>query len=287
MTVKQEPSPTQSDHVVSVGTFKIGRGHPLVCIAGPCVVESPEMTHRIAAELQTITSDLGIPFIFKASYDKANKTVAQSYRGPGWEKGLGILRKIKETTGVPILTDIHTVEQVTAVAEVCDVLQIPALLSKQIDLIVAAASTGRPINIKKGQWTAPWEMANVVGRLREQGLHDVMVTERGTSFGFQLLVNDFRSLVLMRQLGCPVIYDASHSIHGLPTIGESLGGNREFIPALSRSAVACGVDALFLEVHPEPDSALSDAQGTFHLSRMREFLSMIKPFAELRHAYEN
>lgn len=272
---------SQLSHEVDIGSHTIGGRHPLALIAGPCVVESPDVMCRIADEIQEVTSKLGIPYIFKASYDKANKTMGDSYRGPGWMEGLESLRTIKQKTGLPVLTDIHTAEQVDAVAEVCDVLQIPALLSKQIDLILAAAQTGRPVNIKKGQWTAPWEMTNVVNRLSAEGYEDVMLTERGTSFGFQLLINDFRSLVIMKTIGKPIIFDASHSVHGTPAIGESVGGNREFIPALCRSAVACGVDALFLEVHPDPDRALSDAQGTFPLGRMADLLRMVQPFAEV------
>ncbi len=268
-------------HQVNIGSITLGGRKPLALIAGPCVVESSDVMCRIADDIQTVTSKLGIPYIFKASYDKANKTIGDSYRGPGWMEGLESLRLLKQKTGVPVLTDIHTAEQVDAVAEVCDVLQIPALLSKQIDLILAAAKTGRPVNIKKGQWTAPWEMTNVVNRLSAEGYEDVMLTERGTSFGFQLLINDFRSLVIMKFIGKPIIFDASHSVHGAPTVGESVGGNREFIPALCRSAVACGVDALFLEVHPEPDRALSDAQGTFPLGRMADLLHMIQPYAEV------
>ena len=266
---------------VAVGSIKIGGKNPLALIAGPCVVESLDVMCRIADDIQGITSKLGIPYIFKASYDKANKTITGSYRGPGWLEGLEALRQVKQKTGLPLLTDVHTEDQVKEAAEVCDVLQIPALLSKQIDLILAAAKTGRPVNMKKGQWTAPWEMTNVVNRLSAEGFKDMLLTERGTSFGFQLLVNDFRSLVIMKSIGKPVIFDASHSVHGSPVIGEKVGGNREFIPALCRSAVACGVDALFLEVHPKPDRALSDAQGTFPLERMSELLSMIQPYAEL------
>lgn len=272
------------DHAVRVGSITIGKGHPLALIGGPCVVEEYSVMLRIAEHAKSVCAKLGIPYIFKASYDKANKTMAGSYRGPGPDDGLKEMAKLKKETGVLMLTDVHTEAQCGPAAEVCDVLQIPALLSKQIDLILAAAGTGRPINIKKGQWTAPWEMGNVINRLAEAGFENVMVTERGTSFSYLSLINDFRGLPVMRTLGRPVIYDGSHSVHGSPTIGERLGHNRNLIPYLCRAAAAIGVDALFLEMHPDPDKALSDAQGTVALADLESLLSSVKPFADAERA---
>ncbi len=268
---------------VRVGNFSIGGGEALVLCAGPCVVEETGTCAEIAAEAKRVCSEHGVNYIFKASYDKANKTIPGSYRGPGWKKGLEVLKEVKSRAGVPILSDVHEREQCAAAAEVCDILQIPALLSKQIDLILAAAHTGRPVNIKKGQFTAPWEMRNVVTRLTEEGYRDILVTERGTLFGYQQLVTDIRSLVVLDELSCPVLFDASHSVCGNEALAHSIHrDNRYFIAPLCRAAVGCGVDGIFLEVHPQPEKALSDSAGTFPLG---ELGSLVHQLVEIDRAF--
>ena len=275
-TVDTNGAPTRAHrrtHAVPVASFRIGGGYPLVLIAGPCIIEDAALCCDIAHHAAAAANKHGFNYVFKASYDKANKTIKGSYRGPGWKKGLETLAQIKKTTGVPILTDVHEPEQCRAVAEVADFLQIPALLSKQIDLILAAAETGRPVNIKKGQFTAPWEMKNVLDRLADQGFKQIAVTERGYMFGYQTLISDMRALQVMSGLGAPVLFDGSHSVHGNDIFlsGASIK-HRDFIRPLVRSAVANGIDGIFIEVHPEPDKALSDAIGTFPLSELDALL---------------
>lgn len=249
-----------------VSSFEVGATSPLFLIGGPCIVEDEGMCVEIALEAKRICQTHGINYVFKASYDKANKTIKGSYRGPGWGPGLSALAKIKAKSNVAILTDVHEIEQCAPAGEVADILQIPALLSKQIDLILAAAATGKPVNIKKGQFTAPWEMNNVVSRLKDSGYDKVMVTERGYMFGYQTLISDMRGLQIMSQYGRPVIFDGSHSVHGNDVFPNATKlKHRDFIRPLVRSAVANGVDGIFLEIHPDPDKALSDAAGTLSL----------------------
>src|SRR5579884_1012999 len=254
---------------VTVGNVAIGaeRG-ALALIAGPCVVESLGLCRQIAAEVQRITRELGLGYIFKSSFDKANRTAVSSFRGHGLERGLEILEAIKREFGVPVLTDVHETWQCKPVAEVCDVLQIPAFLCRQTDLLLAAAETGRAVNVKKGQFLAPWDMRNVVEKVESTGNRNLLLTERGVSFGYNTLVVDMTSLPQMRALGYPVVFDGTHSVQkpGGGAGGTSSGGQREFIPHLTRAAVATGVDALFLEVHPGPEKGLSDAASMLPLS---------------------
>lgn len=241
-------------------------------IAGPCVIESEEHTLRLARAIGGVARDAGVPLVFKASFDKANRTSASSYRGPGLERGLAVLRRVKEETGLPVLTDIHEPAQAQPASETCDVLQIPAFLCRQTDLIEAAAATGAAVNIKKGQFVAPWAMRHAVEKVRSAGNSRVMLTERGASFGYQNLVVDMRSLVVMREFGCPVVFDATHSVQLPGAAGSTSGGQREFIEPLARAAVAAGIDGLFLEVHDDPERALSDAATQFPLARLAELL---------------
>lgn len=259
---------------VAVGPVWVGNGKPLALIAGPCVMEPNDLTRVIAGKLVEICSGLGIPLIFKASFDKANRTSKLSYRGPGMEQGLKVFERIKAETGLPVTTDVHESRQAGPIAEVVDLLQIPAFLARQTDLLEAAAATGRPVNVKKGQFMAPWDMGNVVAKLIEQGGGGVLLTERGTTFGYGRLVNDFRAIPLMRQTGAPVVYDATHSVQ-LPSAGAggtSTAGEREMIPYLAKAAVAAGCDALFLEVHPRPEEALSDGPNALRLEDLADLL---------------
>jgi len=252
---------------VAVGNTQIGGGAPLMVIAGPCVVEDQGVCIEVATEIKRVTDELGLGYVFKASYDKANKTIAGSYRGPGVGDGLATLKAVKAAVGVNVTTDVHEPEQCIEAAEFADLLQIPALLSKQIDLIKAAAATGRPVNIKKGQFTAPWEMSNVLSRLSDDGFENTMATDRGYMFGYQTMIVDMRGLQIMSTFGKPVIFDASHTVHGNETILSGTDfSHRDFIRPLGRSAVANGVDGIFLEVHPEPEKALSDGAGTLALA---------------------
>ncbi|MFQ5645640.1 MAG: 3-deoxy-8-phosphooctulonate synthase, partial [bacterium] len=235
---------------------------PFTLIAGPCVIETPELTLRIARELQKITDSLRVNLIFKASFDKANRSSLDSYRGPGLTEGLKILGEVKEKTGLPVLSDIHSPAQAAPAAEVLDVLQIPAFLCRQTDLLKAAGNTGRAINLKKGQFMSPHEMKNAVDKLKKSGAGDIMLCERGTFFGYNNLVVDFRSIAIMRELDCPVVFDATHSVQLPGGAGRASGGDRRFIPALSRAAVAAGADALFWEVHPDPDNARCDGPNS-------------------------
>jgi 2-dehydro-3-deoxyphosphooctonate aldolase (KDO 8-P synthase) len=256
-------------------TLAIGDRCPLVLIAGPCVIESGEFTLRMAEQIRKICDRLGVPFIFKSSFDKANRSSIASFRGPALEEGLRILRRVKGEFEVPILTDIHESYQAAIVAEVADVLQIPAFLSRQTDLLQAAAMTGRPVNVKKGQFLAPWDMEQVVRKLEAAGARQILLTERGTSFGYNTLVVDFRSLPQLRALGYPVVFDATHSVQMPGGLGDKSGGQRQFIPHLSRAAVAIGVDALFIEVHENPDSAPSDGPNMIPLASLESMLYQV------------
>ncbi len=250
---------------IKIGNFQLGDGG-LAFIAGPCVIESEALTLEVAQALAECARELGLPLIFKASYDKANRTSITSFRGPGLAAGLEILARVKETTGLPVLSDIHQVSEAAPAAEVLDVLQIPALLCRQTDLITAAARTGKPLNIKKGQFLAPWDMGPVVDKARSAGAAGVFLTERGASFGYNNLVVDFRSLPILRGLGCPVVLDVTHAVQLPGGQGSCSGGQREFVPLLARAGVAAGVDALFMEVHPDPDRALCDGPNSLPLA---------------------
>jgi len=256
--------------------FEVGLDRPLFLIAGPCVVESEQLQMDVAGRLQEITGALGVPFIFKSSYDKANRSSGRSFRGHGMERGLEILAKVRRTLGVPVLTDVHTEGEVAEVAKHVDVLQTPAFLCRQTDFIRAVASAGHPVNIKKGQFLAPHEMKNVVDKAREaSGADNIMVCERGASFGYNNLVSDMRSLAIMRETGCPVVMDATHSVQLPGGQGTSSGGQREFVPVLARAAVATGVAGLFMETHPDPAKALSDGPNAWPLPRMKELLETL------------
>ncbi len=270
------PSP-----VVRVGDIAIGNDRPLAVIAGPCVIEGEDFTLRVAEALARIFDEAGVPLVFKASFDKANRTSITSFRGPGLEKGLAILARVKRETGLPVLTDIHLPEQAAPVAEVVDVLQIPAFLCRQTDLVVAAARTGRPLNIKKAQFLAPWDMKHVLEKAEAAGAGEVMLCERGTSFGYNNLVVDMRGLAIMRELGAPVVFDATHSVQQPGGLGGRSGGDRRMAPVLARAAVAVGVAALFMEVHPDPDHALSDGPNSLPLDSLPRLLAAIKALDEL------
>ncbi len=257
--------------------FDVGLDQPFFLIAGPCVVESEQLQMDVAGQLKEITAALGIPFIFKSSYDKANRSSGKSFRGPGMEKGLEILAKVRTALGVPVLTDVHTEAEVPEVARHVDVLQTPAFLCRQTDFIRAVATAGLPVNIKKGQFLAPHDMKNVVDKAREaSGTDNILVCERGVSFGYNNLVSDMRSLAIMRETGCPVVMDATHSVQLPGGQGTSSGGQREFVPVLARAAVATGVAGLFMETHPDPATALSDGPNAWPLPRMRELLETLK-----------
>jgi 2-dehydro-3-deoxyphosphooctonate aldolase (KDO 8-P synthase) len=261
---------------ILIGNVKIGGNRPLVLIAGPCVIESEALTLRCAERLMTICNGLATPLVFKASYDKANRTSVTSFRGPGLREGLRILAKVKESLGLPILTDVHSVDDVAPVADVADVLQIPAFLCRQTDLIEAAARSERVVNIKKGQFLAPWDMENVAQKAISAGNSRIILTERGASFGYNNLVSDMRSLPIMRRIGFPVVFDATHSVQLPGGLGGSSGGQREFVEYLSRAAVATGVDGIFLEVHEEPEKALCDGPNSIRLDDLPPLLKKLK-----------
>jgi 2-dehydro-3-deoxyphosphooctonate aldolase (KDO 8-P synthase) len=257
--------------------FEAGIAQPLFLIAGPCVVESRQLQMDTAGELKRICGELKVPFIFKSSYDKANRSSSKSFRGLGMEQGLEILADVRATLDVPVLTDVHTEQEIPAVANVVDVLQTPAFLCRQTDFIRAAASAGKPVNIKKGQFLSPWEMKNVVDKAREASDQDnILVCERGFSFGYNNLVSDMRSLVVMRDTGCPVVFDATHSVQLPGGQGSASGGQREFVPVLARAAVASGVAGLFMETHPDPAKALSDGPNAWPLPYVRQLLETLK-----------
>lgn len=256
--------------------FEVGLHQPLFLIAGPCVIESEQFAIDTASELKEITQNLQIPFIYKSSFDKANRTSMHSYRGPGMEEGLRILELVKKRVGVPVLTDVHEDTNIEEVAKVVDVMQTPAFLCRQTNFIQRAAEQGIPINIKKGQFLSPWEMKNVVEKARETGNQWVMVCERGASFGYNNLVSDMRSLVVMRETGCPVVFDATHSVQLPGGSGTKSGGQRQFVPVLARAAVAAGVSGIFMETHPDPDQAPSDGPNMWPLAKIRQLLETLK-----------
>jgi len=260
--------------------FDAGLDRPLFLIAGPCVIESEQLALDTAGTLKDITTRLGIPFIYKSSFDKANRTSSASYRGPGLEQGLGILQKVRDQISVPVLTDVHEDTPLDEVASVVDVLQTPAFLCRQTNFIQNVARQGRPVNIKKGQFLAPWDMKNVVDKARETGNRNIMVCERGVSFGYNYLVSDMRALMVMRDTGCPVVFDATHSVQQPGGQGSSSGGQREFVPLLARAAVAAGVSGLFMETHPRPDKALSDGPNAWPLAKMEALLEVLKMIDE-------
>ncbi len=256
--------------------FDIGLDQPLFLIAGPCVVESRDMALDTAGELKRICAELNIPFIYKSSYDKANRSSSKSFRGLGMDKGLEILADVRKTIGVPVLTDVHAIDEIAQVAASVDVLQTPAFLCRQTDFISAAAASGKPVNIKKGQFLAPGDMVNVVDKARAaSGVDNIMVCERGVSFGYNNLVSDMRSLMIMRNTGCPVVFDATHSVQLPGGQGTTSGGQREFVPVLARAAVASGVSGLFMETHPQPEKALSDGPNAWPLKHMKALLKTL------------
>lgn len=262
-------------HTVSVGKITIGEGQPLALIAGPCVLEGYERSLKIGKTAKAIAEKWQVPYIFKASFDKANRSSIHSFRGPGLTEGLDILKAIKRELGVPLLSDIHSIEQVEPAAEVLDILQIPAFLCRQTDMVYAAAKTGKVINVKKGQFLAPLDMKNVVTKVEEAGNQNLLLTERGVSFGYHNLVADMRSLPMMRSLGYPVIFDGTHSVQLPGGAGTTSGGQSEFVPYLTRAAVATGVDALFLEVHDNPAEALSDGPNMLNLTQLDRLLGEV------------
>jgi 2-dehydro-3-deoxyphosphooctonate aldolase (KDO 8-P synthase) len=258
-----------------IGPYKCGRGQPLLLIAGPCVIETKELTLSIAARLQKITQGLPVQLIFKASFDKANRTSAASFRGHGLETGLAVLAKVKAETGLPVTADVHQPGQAAPVAEVCDLLQIPAFLCRQTDLLVAAAQTGRAVNVKKGQFVAPWDMKHVVAKLEAAGGKNILLTERGTFFGYGRLVNDMRAVPEMQSLGVPVVFDATHSVQEPSGLGGATGGNRAMVEPLARAATAIGVDGLFFETHPDPDKSPSDGPNMVPLDQFAGLLDRL------------
>lgn len=263
---------------IKIGNIKMGGRNPLVFIAGPCVIESEETTLSIAGKLKDYSDKYNIPFIFKSSYDKANRTSVNSYRGPGINEGLRILQKVKKEINLPILSDIHSADEVTKAAEVLDVIQIPAFLCRQTDIIVAAAKTGKPVNIKKGQFLSPYDVKNIIDKAVSTGNEKIMITERGSSFGYNNLVVDMRSISIMRSFGYPVVYDATHSVQLPGGQGSCSGGQREFIEPLARAAVSTGCDAVFMEVHENPDKALCDGPNMLSLN---SFFELAKRLSEL------
>ncbi len=263
-------------HTVKIGSYEVGQGHPLLLFAGPCVLEGYEHSLAIGKEVKRITSKLGMPYVFKASYDKANRSSYGSFRGPGLKEGLAILAQIKKDLGVPIVSDVHETIQVEAAAQVLDVLQIPAFLCRQTDLVYAAAKTGKVVNVKKGQFLAPWDMKNVIGKVEEAGNHNLLLTERGSSFGYNTLVTDMRGLAIMRDLGYPVVMDATHSVQIPGGKGTSSGGQSQYVPHMARAAAAVGIDALFLEVHDDPSQALSDGPNMVRLDQLEKLLTDVQ-----------
>jgi 2-dehydro-3-deoxyphosphooctonate aldolase (KDO 8-P synthase) len=258
---------------VSVGNVTFGGNRPFVLIAGPCAIEEEGLTLRIAAYLKDLCGELGIPLVFKASFDKANRTSASAFRGPGMAEGLNILAKVKAQYGLPVISDIHDQTQIAAVSDILDIIQIPAFLSRQSDLLAAAGATGKVINVKKGQFLAPWDMRNVAAKIQATGNQNVLLTERGTTFGYNNLVVDMRSLVIMREVsGCPIVFDATHSVQLPGGAGTASSGQRQYVGALSRAAVAIGIDGLFWEVHEDPDAALCDGPNSLKLTSLRPML---------------
>ena len=262
-------------HKVALGSIVFGNPNKLVLIGGPCVIEDEKSTLRLAEKISKVTHSLKMPYVFKASFDKANRSSIRSFRGPGLEKGLKILARVKKEFRLPILTDFHTPEQARPVAEVADILQIPAFLCRQTDLLFAAAAAGRIVNVKKGQFLSPWEVKNMIHKLEEAGCRKILLTERGTSFGYNNLVNDFRAIPIMRGFGYPVVYDATHSVQIPGGKGTASGGMSEFIPTLARCAVVAGADAIFMEIHENPAKALSDGPNALALSQLEPLLKKL------------
>ena len=265
---------------IKLGNIKIGQGHPLVLIAGPCVIESEKLCLETAKKIKEISAGLGIPFIFKSSFDKANRLSIDSFRGPGLKKGLEVLAKVKQKIKVPVLSDIHCQKDIQEAKAVLDIIQIPALLCRQTDIVVAAAATGKAVNIKKGQFLAPWDIAPIIKKIESTGNRRIIITERGYCFGYNNLVSDFRSLGVMRKFGYPVFYDATHSVQLPGGQVTTSGGQREFVAGLSRAAVAFGCDGLFLEVHPNPAHALCDGPNMIDLAQLKKLLQQIKKINE-------
>jgi 2-dehydro-3-deoxyphosphooctonate aldolase (KDO 8-P synthase) len=261
---------------IQIGDVRVGGSKKFILVAGPCVIEDGERTLRIAHRLKTISLSLKIPLIFKASYDKANRTSVHSFRGPGLAEGLEVLKAVKEEAGIPVLSDVHGIDEVDKASQVLDVLQVPAFLCRQTDLVLEIARTMRPINVKKGQFLAPWDMEKVIEKALSTGNHNVMVTERGASFGYNNLVTDFRALSILRTYGYPVIFDATHSVQLPGGLGQSSGGQIEFVPPLCRAAVAVGVDGVFLEVHEDPGAALCDGPNSLGLDELPSLLEQLK-----------
>ena len=261
---------------ITIGAVQIGGGLPIAVIAGPCVIESKDSALRHGSALKAAADRVGVPYIFKSSYDKANRSSLHSFRGPGLENGLEILSAVKEKVGVPVLTDVHETDQVERVKTVADILQIPAFLCRQTDFVLAVAQSGKVVNVKKGQFLAPWDMRNIVDKIRCAGNEQILLTERGASFGYNNLVSDMRSLVVMRELGYPVVLDATHSLQLPGGLGDASGGERQYIPALARAGAAAGIDALFMEVHEDPEHALSDGPNSLMLKDFEGLLRVIK-----------
>ena len=266
---------------VTVGPWTVGTNHPLLFIAGPCVIEGRDFTLRVAETLKRTSDELRLPLVFKASFDKANRSSGKSFRGVGMDEGLATLAAVKAATGLPVTTDVHEPDQCAPTAEVCDILQIPAFLARQTNLLVAAGRTGRVVNVKKGQFMAPWDMKNVVAKLGEVGNKRVLLTERGTTFGYGLLVNDMRAVPWMQETGAPVIYDATHSVQTPGALGDRTGGDRSMVPTLARAAVAAGCDGVFLETHPDPDRAPSDGPNMIPLD---EYPALARRLVRIREA---
>jgi 2-dehydro-3-deoxyphosphooctonate aldolase (KDO 8-P synthase) len=266
---------------VSIGALTVGNDQPLTLIGGPCQLESDDHAQMIAGRLKEACDAAGAQYIFKASYDKANRTAIDAYRGPGLKDGLAVLARIKRELGVPVLSDVHAADEVAAAAEVLDVIQIPAFLCRQTDLLLAAAATGKPVNVKKGQFLAPWDVAHVVAKIASTGNRRVLLTERGVTFGYNNLVVDFRAIAILQQTGCPVVFDATHSVQLPGGAGQSSGGQREFAPLLARAAVAAGAEGVFMEVHPDPDRALCDGPNSLRLDMLPPLLAQLKAIREL------
>ncbi len=261
---------------VTVGSIPLGGKAPLVLIGGPCVIESESFTLKMASRVKRIADQLRVPYIFKSSYDKANRSSLRSFRGPGLKKGLRILARVKRELKIPVLSDVHTSQEVPPAAEVLDCLQVPAFLCRQTDLVLAAAKSGKPVNVKKGQFLAPWDVQNIIQKIESVGNRQILVTERGVSFGYNLLVNDFRALQIMREFGYPVVFDATHSTQLPGGLGHASGGQREFVPGLVRSACGMGCDGLFLEIHENPSKALSDGTNMLYLKDLKKVLEQAK-----------
>jgi len=267
--------------IASVGKLRIGNDLPMVLLAGPCVIEGEDFTLKTAEKIAAIADSCGVPLVFKSSFDKANRTSKDGFRGPGLDEGLRILQRVKDELGIAVVTDVHEAHQVKAVAEVADILQTPAFLCRQTDFIEAVASAGKPVNIKKGQFLAPWDMKHVLEKAQATGNKNIMLCERGASFGYNNLVSDMRSLLVMREFSAPLIYDATHSVQQPGGLGGATGGNREYVPGLSRAAVATGVAAVFMEVHPDPDKAKSDGPNSLALRDLEGVLSTLKRLDEI------